>query len=620
MKVRNLFITFVLLSAIYSQPVLSQDFETDVFNGYTRLTKKSDRQPTLEAEYFVYPVRGSKNSNYVDPQNDGYTFILGGGIYDCTFGGENCNGIDNYYHTGEDYCYSCASSDVSQFIRNNGANYGDDCSYITEELTADGNFKSGRGKPVYAIANGRIVGFRNYGPTERSLNGMVLIVRHKLPKYLDITDYLGGEEIDNSPTEAADCQTNSDDVRCVDAVDSVYAHLSVLAPDVKVGSDVVAGQLLGFVGRRPHTDHLHHELRWEVDRYTLPTYKSSVDNLVNDDKLMEPSSFIAAHLPQCSYVTENLPIAGTSSAFLCDTVPQEIVAGMPNSDMNTILSENVSDSVFEQTWTCASEERANYNLGETVYVTLQTGAVQDNVTYFAVVYRNDELAWTWEGGNGRDETGDSIGHHFYRFTDLQPGKWRFDFYVERTNQLVNIESDYYYRFCEPIARKEFTVSESRYAYDPDGMQLCTDEPIGGEDTNWVYTCNETKNMNYSEDYIFDFSLSDDIYMLFRINEVFKDYRFKLLMEHQDINGSWVNQRVIDETRWVRTNYTPFGYRHGYYKPHIIPSAMMDENGRYIPMTPGLYRFTAQVQVTRYDQVASDTEYETLRSFTVRLSN
>ncbi|OGC48023.1 MAG: hypothetical protein A3A94_00110 [Candidatus Portnoybacteria bacterium RIFCSPLOWO2_01_FULL_43_11] len=161
----------------------------------------------------------------------------------------------------------------------------DDCSTINSppngtHLGEDWNLGSGDhdvGKPVYAIANGKVIRSGSYG----SGWGNVVMIKHDLLPW-DKENY--------------------------EYVVSLYAHLG---DNRQVSTDdyVRRGQVIGFIGSRSenggYSPHLHLELRSDkiATRFGKDTYRGcgylndALCNITDSTGWLDPSDFIEAHRP-----------------------------------------------------------------------------------------------------------------------------------------------------------------------------------------------------------------------------------------------------------------------------------------------------------------------------------
>ena len=96
-----------------------------------------------------------------------------------------------------------------------------------------------------------------------------------------------------------------------------YAHLSAFAPDVSVGSKVVAGQIIGFIGRTGNTagPHLHFEVHPAGGAAVNPTaIVRAVDGCKTTTPLLQPSGILPP-------TPSTLPPAGPATGTATPTTP-----------------------------------------------------------------------------------------------------------------------------------------------------------------------------------------------------------------------------------------------------------------------------------------------------------
>ncbi|OGH68485.1 MAG: hypothetical protein A3J66_04090 [Candidatus Magasanikbacteria bacterium RIFCSPHIGHO2_02_FULL_47_14] len=127
-----------------------------------------------------------------------------------------------------------------------------------------------------------------------------------------------------------------------------------------------------------------------------------------------------------------------------------------------------------------------------------------------------------------------------------------------------------------------------FLYRPDGGEnphACADQPAGGADTNWTYSCRDQRE---------SFESGETVWGLFRIDEVFSDHRFKVETFRDGVfQWEWTaGWNDVDE-RW--------GWRHAYFWPRLDNASpglwefhfFVDSGGGFATQPTGVITFEVE---------------------------
>lgn len=322
------------------------------------------------------------------------------------------------------------------------------------------------GTPLYASGNGRVEDTRRTAADDGTGWGNYVWLRHRTPR---------GDRY------------------------TLYTHMNSVS--VREGQTVNLGDRIGTVGTtgRSTGPHLHFTVTKRQVFGNGYYYDGDMPEFI-----LDPVDFLANHAGG--------PGTSTPDAFefhaspgqnpkLCSDKP----TGGPDTDWK---------------YSCSQSSRT-FQAGQTVWGLLRIDRVTEDHRFKVVFKRSGtpEVTWAMKNWNRVGSGGWKYAYFWPKLPDAEPGRWMMETYVDVGEGFGS----------EPLSTTSFTVSgqsspgtSSRgFHFDARGgsnPKTCADEPSGSESTGWVYTCDRPRS---------NFQAGEDVWALFRIDDVTTDHRFKI---------------------------------------------------------------------------------------------
>lgn len=212
-------------------------------------------------------------------------------------------------------------------------------------------------------------------------------------------------------------------------------------------------------------------------------------------------------------------------------------------------------------YTCR-DHRLTFHPHERIFGLLRIDDVYANHRFKVRTYRNGEFRWQhvsdWTQGVDPN-WGWSKSYFWTQIDNASVGDWEYRFYVD-VGEGFQAEGN-------PVAQRRFSVITTPYTFENqngNNPHTCNSEPQGGAHTNWVYSCNLQAV----------FAPHDLIWGLIRINDVFRDHRFKVRTYR---NGAYDWQYI---GQWNRGVDPEWGWEKAYFWTHINNASRGDWQWRF----------------------------------------
>lgn len=321
----------------------------------------------------------------------------------------------------------------------------------------------------------------------------------------------------------------------------VYGHLRDDS-NIKVGTKLVEREPIGVIGRymyvgggRISRDHLH----WGI---------------MSNDGAPSVRGRAPCLLPQQAGPT--LPDGCSSYGFVPPGtfITQHFPAGPPFSHHDhPVICEN--QPTPDSSWYYTCDERSDFVEGEQAWVLLRLHDIGVNHQFKVKAYKNEAFQWDWTTGlNTVGSGGWQYSHFWPELTYAILGEWRFDlFLIPQGGPEVYVDTARFTvhptGWVDPGTFGGGGESDLYgYGYDYDGnAYTCPGPIIGGQDTNWVYTCGIPRKT---------FEQGETVYSLVRLDNVMSDFRFSFsvykngVYQWQD-TGGWND---VGQWGWGWTHY------------------------------------------------------------------
>lgn len=218
---------------------------------------------------------------------------------------------------------------------------------------------------------------------------------------------------------------------------------------------------------------------------------------------------IHVELAQSYAANANLPIPG---------VPAWQGSFEFNLDSNNVYG--CTDAVSLTNFTCQNRQTV-YQPGQDVNVVVRIDNVRKNVIFSVQAWRLGQSSpdWTWTDPEMQVEP-NVWDHAFYlpRFTNVYAGDWEMRIFANTGNGPFQLTT---FHFIVPGGNQQWPGSP--YQYNGNSYH-CKDGVTGGENTNWIYTCNGQQG-TYTE--------GDVVSVMTRIDNVTSSHRFRARVFHNN---------------------------------------------------------------------------------------
>lgn len=419
-----------------------------------QLTAASAQQVPI-ADRFIFPVRGvgvqDIQDNTADPRTLGWSTSKND--YAAKSPGVYTSAAP--FHPGEDWNLTCASG-----------------GYCDE------------GEPVFAVANGRVtqmferILYEVDGVTYNLKSGVM--IEHTLPQAEDLQPYL--------------LQGTRNQPLVQNKVWSGYLHMKEVT--VRVGDIVQIGQQIGKITDSGTGPHLHLEMHW-IRRARFPEYKASWQQLT-DAGLMIPSAFLRAHTGvNQQNPPPSPPPAPPPPPPQPQPQPQQPYHISSELGPNPQVCNTQPTGGADTNWVYTCDAQQNFQPRSPIWTKFYIMQVRGNHTFAVKVYRDN--TWVVTQTYSNNNVGNNVWNSAFYMPQLNnvdaPGNYRLDFFVQMEGSAMPEQ---------PVATTQFVVGAvpqgapvvpqpaGFFTLDSDqgrNPQTCTNQPTGGPETNWVYSCN-----------------------------------------------------------------------------------------------------------------------------------
>lgn len=166
-------------------------------------------------------------------------------------------------------------------------------------------------------------------------------------------------------------------------------------------------------------------------------------------------------------------------------------------------------------YSCANRQTV-FQPGSTMYGFVRVANVKKNIRFRVEAWRagQETADWGWEESTFRDvgQWGWSKTHFIPQFSNVTVGDWEMKIYADVGNGFIQVTSLYFIVPGAPVQQFPGTP------YEYHGSQYhCKGGVVGGQSTNYVYTCNDQRSV-YTE--------GDTVSTLVRIDNVTVRHRFQ----------------------------------------------------------------------------------------------
>lgn len=320
---------------------------------------------------------------------------------------------------------------------------------------------------------------------------------------------------------------------------AIYGHLRYNENIIAGTTTFNAGQQIGEIGPWHDAndnvisfDHLHWSIvpgskvpvsNWGgVPCSTSQVASSTLPAGCSDGGFVAPGTFISQHFP--------------ASAPYSHTDPPVVCSNQPTGSAST-------------NWLYTCSQKTDFIEGNQVWVLSRLYDVTANHQFKVKAYKNEVFQWDWTTGMNTVGSGGWQYSHFWpSLSNSTQGEWRFDLFVIPQNGPEMFTGSAKFT-VHPTGWVHAAGSGStNYSYDDNGY-TCLGPIIGGENTNWIYSCGIPRSSFQQGDAVYGLVRIDDITANFRFSsDVYKDgvYQWNYTTGWNDV-GQW---------GWARNYFWP----------------------------------------------------------------
>lgn len=298
-----------------------------------------------------------------------------------------------------------------------------------------------------------------------------------------------------------------------------YTHLTPGSIVLALGQNVRRGQRIGKMGfSGASSPHLHFQLRFNND--------SSQNNPALAGVKLE-------NVPFADYALDRRYPSTNGFTFNQASNNPTLCATAPNGDV-------VSNWVY----TC-TPKIGTVGIKDSVWGLMTIENIAHNFAWKAEVVRSGQVVTTYEWeAKEVDPWGWNRSSYWPWVSPDKPGLWEIRYYV-RTN-------DSFPSF--PFHILSFNVVDSPpFTYNGNG-QLCSKPATGGQETNWVYSCESASTT-------FSLFTTSTVYGLLYVQNIFKNFKF-VTKVYKD------NQYLFTDDPVAFTVVEPWKWNYAYAFPQI----------------------------------------------------